>query len=303
MKIITLITAFVFLSALQPQPPVPAYAINNIPLPDAMNKQVCISGMKYYEGKLYFASERCPVIFAADPATGAITGSISLRVSQEFEMEGLTSYQNKLYTVSENIVAIYEVEMTTGATRQISTSVPLPAKSKSGDGMEGIAANETSNKFYLLRERNDDMTQSQIYTYSIEPGSEDNSFSLKYESTIELPLQNPQWRYSDICYDKQNDRLLCLKSYSKGKLRQQFIESIEIDKSGNLKKETLKDINVERFSDISNEYKDQDYSMNLEGITVDKDGVIWVISDNTSGKAQCDMPAREKTILLQLVKK
>lgn len=64
---------------------------------------------------------------------------------------------------------------------------------------------------------------------------------------IELPLQNPQWRYSDICYDKENDRLLCLKSYSKGKLRQQFIEAVEIDKSGNLLKETLKDLNVERF--------------------------------------------------------
>ncbi|MBM3417115.1 MAG: hypothetical protein FJY20_11915 [Bacteroidetes bacterium] len=189
------------------------------------------------------------------------------------------------------------------ASCQVETSAPLPPKSKNGDGMEGIAANETNNKFYILRECNEEMTVSQIWTFSIEPGSDDNSFSLKYESMIELPLQNPQWHYSDICYDKENDRLLCLKSYSKGKLRQQFIEAIEIDKSGNLKKETLKDLNVERFSQISNEYKDQDYSMNLEGITVDNEGNIWVVSDNTSGKAQCELPAREKTILLQLIKK
>ena len=71
----------------------------------------------------------------------------------------------------------------------------------------------------------------------------------------------------------------------------------------NLLKETLKDLNVERFSQISNEYKDQDFSMNLEGITVDKDGNIWIVSDNTSGKAACDQPAKEKTILLQLIKK
>lgn len=303
MRIIALVSATLSVIAAVAQPMPLPYTIQNMPLPDALNKQVCISGMKYMDGKIYFASERCPVIFAIDPATSAITSTININVTQVYEMEGLTSYKNKLYAVSENMVAIYEINPADGATQELKTSQPLPPKSKNGDGMEGIAANETNNKFYLLRERNEEMTVSQIWTFSIEPGSEDNSFSLKYESMIELPLKNPQWRYSDICYDKENDRLLCLKSYSKGKLRQQFIEAIEIDKSGNLQKETLKDLNVERFSEISNEYKDQDYSMNLEGITVDKDGNIWIVSDNTSGKAMCDMPAKEKTILLQLVKK
>jgi len=304
MRIIALISATLSVSAALAQPmAVPAYSIQNVPLPESMNKQVCISGMKYMDGKLYFASERCPLIFGADPATGAIVQTINISVPQMYEMEGMTSFKNKLYTVSENAVAIYEINPSDGALKQLETSVALPPKSKNGDGMEGIAANETNNKFYLLRERNEDMTVSQIWTFSIEPGSDDNSFSLKYESTIELPLTNPQWRYSDICYDQENDRLLCLKSYSKGKLRQQFIEAIEIDKDGHLQKETLKNINVERFSEISNEYKDQDYSMNLEGITIDNEGNIWIVSDNTSGKAQCDMPAKEKTILLQLVKK
>lgn len=303
MKTFALITACFSALCCAAQPMPLPYVIQNVPLPDAMNKQVCISGMKYMDGKLYFASERCPLVLVADPANGVITGTIPTNAGQEFEMEGLTSYKNKLYMVSENIVAVYEIDPATGETRQLSTSVPLPPKSKSGDGMEGIAANETNNKFYILRERNEQMTFAQIWTFSIEPSEEDNSFSLKYESMIELPLQNPQWRYSDICYDKENDRLLCLKSYSKGKLRQQFIEAIEIDKIGNLQPQTLKDLNIERFSEISNIYKDQDYSMNLEGITVDKDGNIWVVSDNTSGKAQCDMPAKEKTILLQLIKK
>lgn len=304
MRITTLIVATLSVLSATAQPmPLPAYSIQNVPLPESMNKQVCISGMKYMDGKLFFASERCPVIFAADPSTGAITQTIHINVPQFFEMEGLTSYKNKLYSVSENIAAIYEISPADGALHQVQTSAPLSPKSKSGDGMEGIAANETNNKFYLLRERNEEMTFSQIWTFSIEPGSDDNSFSLKYESMIELPLQNPQWRYSDICYDSENDRLLCLKSYSKGKLRQQFVEAIEIDKNGTLQKETLKNINVERFSEISNEYKDQDYSMNLEGITIDPDGNIWIVSDNTSGKAQCDLPAKEKTILLQLIKK
>ena len=86
-------------------------------------------------------------------------------------------------------------------------------------------------------------------------------------------------------------------------MRKQFIESIDIDKTGKLKVETVKDVPVENFSTISNQYKDQDYSMNLEGVTIDTQGNIFVVSDNTSGKAQCDEPAREKTILLMLKKK
>ena len=42
--------------------------------------------------------------------------------------------------------------------------------------------------------------------------------------------------------------------------------------------------------------------MNLEGITIDEAGNIFLVSDNTSGKAQCDQPAKEKTILLELRK-
>ncbi len=303
MKLISLFFSILISLGCLAQPMPLPYQIQQVPLPDAMNKQVCISGIKYMDGKLYFVSERCPMIIVTDPATGNITQTISTSIGQEFEMEGLTSYKNKLYSVSEELVAVYEIDPATGHSKQLNTSTPLPPKSKSGDGMEGIAANETNNKFYILRERNENMTFAQIWIFSIEPGSEDNSFSLKYESMIELPLQNPQWRYSDICYDKENDRLLCLKSYSKGKLRQQFIEALDIDKTGNLLKETLRDLNVERFSQISNEYKDQDFSMNLEGITVDKDGNIWIVSDNTSGKAACDQPAKEKTILLQLIKK
>ena len=287
-------------NAQPPQIEVPQYSINNIPLPAEMDNQVCISGMKFYDGKLYFASERCPVIFAADPTTGKIINSINLQVSQEFEMEGLTSYKDKLYLISEATVAMYEVNIASGAIRTVSTSIPLPPKSKNGDGMEGIAGNETNQKFYLLRERNEEMTKSEIYTFTVEEGKE--GLGLKFESKLEMPLENTQWRYSDICYDKENNRLICLKSYSKGKLRQQFLESINIDANGNLQVETLKNIPVDKFSEISNDYKDKKYSMNLEGITMDNNGNIFIISDNTSGKAKCDLPSKEKTILLELKK-
>ena len=283
--------------------PLPSYLISNIALPAELDKQVCISGMKYFNGNLCLASERCPAVLLLNPQTGTIDSIIHLNVPQEFEMEGMTSYKGRLYLVSENIAAVYEVDSRSGVVKQIETSVPIPVKSKDGDGMEGIAANETNNKFYLLRERNDDKTKSQVYTFSAEPGNDNISFTLKYESMIELPLENEQWRYSDICYDNENSRLICLKSYSKGKLRQQYIESVSIDSNGKLLVETLKNIPVDHLTETSATYKLQGYSTNLEGITVDNSGNIFIISDNTSGQAKCDLPAKEKTILLHLKKK
>ena len=279
------------------------YTLDKIALPAEMNKQVCISGLKSYKDLLYFVSERCPSIFVFDPVNAVITKTINILVSQPFEMEGLTSYKERLYAISESIAAVYEINIQTGEVKTVTTSNILPPKSKAGDGMEGIAANEKNNKFYLLRERNDNMSKAEIYTYSIEKGNEKSPPILKFESMIELPLETPQWRYSDICVDIENSKLLCLKSYSKGKFRQQFLESIDIDNAGNLIKETLKNIPVENFTNASNAFKTQQFSMNLEGITVDNNGTIYIISDNTSGKASCELAAKEKTILLELKKK
>jgi uncharacterized protein YjiK len=299
----TIIALLFFVSYFSASAQEPTYGVTIFPLPESMNKQVCISGMKFMDGQLYFASERCPVIFVFDPATQSISRTINIQVPQNFEMEGLTSYKGKLYLISENISAVYEVNPVNSELKQVQTSQPLPPKSKSGDGTEGIAANEKNNKFYILRERNEDMTRSQIFIYSVGAGNENSPLVLTYESMIELPLENPQWRYSDICMDTENNRLVCLKSYSKGKLRQQFLESVEIDLNGNLLASTLKNIPVENFSAISNMYKEEDYSMNLEGVSFDNKGSIFIISDNTSGKAICDETAKEKTILLELKKK
>ncbi len=303
MRTFFLIAGAICFSSLAAQPPETAgYSLENLPLPAAFNKQVCISGMKYYNNALYLVSERCPTIFVIDPQTANITHTINLQVPQSFEMEGMTSYGDKLYLISENIAAVYEVDMKTGVARPVTTNLALPPKSKDGDGMEGIAANERNKKFYLLRERNENMSASELYTFNIERGK-DNTLSLQYESMIELPLDNPQWRYSDICLDSDHSRLVCLKSYAKGKFRQQYLESLELDKNGKLLPETLKNIPVENFTGASNSYKTQKYSMNLEGVTITKDGTIYIVSDNTSGKAACDLLSKEKTVLLELKKK
>lgn len=304
-KLCSLILLIGCYPSLRSQPPqrLPAYSISNMILPADLDKQVCISGMKYFNGNLCLVSERCPLVFMLDPQTAAITRTINLQIPYTFEMEGMTSYKDRLYLVSEDKAAIYEVNIQSGVAQSIETSVAIPKKSKDGDGIEGIAANETNNKFYLLRERNEDLTKAQIYTFSIENRDTGSSLILKYESVIELPLENPQWRYSDICYDIANSRLICLKSNAKGKLRQLFLESIHIDNDGKLLPGSLSNIPVENLTETAGTYKTKGYSTNLEGITTDNAGNIFIVSDNHSGQAKCGQPAKEKTILLQLSRK
>ncbi|MGH2553623.1 MAG: esterase-like activity of phytase family protein [Chitinophagaceae bacterium] len=300
--IIILLTFSYFKLFSQPPQLLPSYTINNITLPADLDKQVCISGITFFNGRLCLVSERCPMIFVLNSETGNVDSIVRLNVSQEFEMEGITFYKNKLYLVSENIPAVYEVNDHTAEVKSITLSIPMPPKSKEGDGMEGIAANESNNKFYLLRERNEDQSKAQIYTFNAVNGPDADPPSLKFESILELPLESRDWRYSDICFDSANSRLICLKSYSKGKLRQLFIETISIDSNGSLSPDIQKNINVEKLSESAGTFKSQGYSTNLEGITVDHAGNIFLVSDNHSGKAVCDLLAKEKTILLRLSK-
>jgi uncharacterized protein YjiK len=278
------------------------YAVSDISLSAEYNKQVCLSGMKYFNNHLYFASERCPVIFEADPKTARINKIIPIQVPQNFEMEGMTSYNKKLVTISENIACVYVINLETGVATPVKMNFNLPPKSKDGDGMEGIAYNETNHLFYLMRERNDDLSHSQIYTCSVQPSKDEAGFTLKYESTIEMKLESPQWRYSDICFDAKSGKIYCLKSFAKGNKRQQFLECMDLDKNGRPDISTLKNVPVDNFSESSAAFKTQGYSMNLEGLTIDPDGNFYMVSDNTSGSAKCDMMAKEKTILLYLEK-
>jgi uncharacterized protein YjiK len=278
-----------------------SFSVKQLPLPSSLQKQVCISGITYLDSKLFLTSERCPLILRIDTSANAVDTIINTKIAQEFEMEGITAYKGNLYLISENISGIYQLNKNDGNLIPIPTSAPLPQKLKSGDGMEGIAANELKDRFYLLRERNERGRASQLFTYKIEH-EQAGLISLIYLSVTELPLENADWRYSDIFYDSTNARLLCLKSYSKGKTRKHRIDVIDIDVDGNIKAGTIKTFMAEGFSAITSEGKDNRNSLNFEGITLDPQGNIYIISDNTSGQADCNATAKEKTVLLKLIK-
>ncbi|MEZ5033683.1 MAG: SdiA-regulated domain-containing protein [Chitinophagaceae bacterium] len=275
-----------------------SYEISSITLPSELNNEVSISGMKYFNGNLYLASERCPEIFVVNPADGKVKVKLQLSMPHRFENEAITSYGNHLYIVSESDVAVYEVNPTTAALREIQTSIPLPPKSKHGDGMEGIAGNEKQHKMYLLRERNNERTNAEIYTFNVT--KKNGTTYLNILSKIDIPLESNDWRYSDICFDQINNRLLCLKSFSGKKTRRHFIEAFDLDSEGSLIKGSLHQISSSPFSSLQKQFGDDGFSVNMEGLTMDDEGNIYVVSDNTSGKAHCNRKSKEKTLLLRL---
>jgi uncharacterized protein YjiK len=276
----------------------PQYKIQPIHLPVSLQNQVCISGMVYKQGNLILASERCPLLFLLDTVTFSISQK-TIGMAGTFETEGITIYGGNILLISENLPMVYSINQT-GQLSVVSTTPTLPGKLKSGDGMEGISANEKDSLVYLLRERNESGNNAQILTYRI--NEKDNFLSLSFINTIELPLENSDWRYSDICFNIQDRKLLCLKSYAKGKLRKHRIDALTADSTGLLQLASLHTVVPEGFSNIPESGKKEKNSLNFEGLAIDEHGNLYVVSDNTSGAANCSQPSKEKTVLIKLSK-
>lgn len=274
------------------------YTTHLLTLPTALQNQVCISGMAYKNGRLLLASERCPLLFWLD-TSAKLLGQANTPLMEVFEIEGTTLLGELILMVSENLPQVYSLDAT-GKLSLITCTPPLPNKLKTGDGMEGIAANEIDSLIYLLRERNENGSNAQLFTYKML--AKDGSFYLELQNTIALPLINKDWRYADICFDAKQRRLMCLKSFSKEKLRTHQIDALAIDNSGRPISSSLYTEVPEGFANFTGYNKKEKNSLNFEGLAMDELGNLYVISDNTSGQANCNELASEKTVLLKLLK-
>ena len=80
------------------------------------------------------------------------------------------------------------------------------------------------------------------------------------------------------------------------------IEAILIDTQGYLLPGTKSVLPIAGLSATANHYFDSTpkYSSNLEGLVMDKDGAIYVISDNKNGNCRCNTDATQKTLMLEI---
>lgn len=272
----------------------------------AFEHRISISGMIAYGDKLYLAAERCKKIFIVQIGTGRITDTLELQHEGDLELEGISAYRGKLYAVSESDARVYEIDTANGNMRPVATDKPFPPIFR-GDGLEGIAINETQRKMYVLLERDSSRKYACIFTYGIHTAA-DGSLELYHEQTSYLDLESRFWRYSDIYFHRSSQQLLCLKSWYNKPQGKYAVEYLQADKNGHLKPDAPRvyaNLDTTFLTSAVNQYKLQDFGSNMEGISMDASGQLYLCSDNAMGTADCiagkpGAPPVEKTLILIL---
>lgn len=256
-----------------------------------------ISSITIQNGKLYMPAERCKKIFVVDIAQKTITDTISFFAKQDVEIEGSAWYNNKLYLLCEKTRSIYQVTGNNEKIVEVRHNFRFPVQS--GDkGLEGIAINSKSNKFYILLEENKRKKNALIYTFSVDTDSTKELY-LKYESVFRLKLSLGE-RFSDICLNAAGDKLICLKSNYLSRNKYQ-LHSLQLSSNGEIagKLHSILDL-----SDTVLQCGKKEYSTNMEGIVCDAADTIYIVSDNADSSADCKIITSgshkdKKTLLLK----
>lgn len=278
-------------------------SIKFLKLPPLFEKELEVSGLTGNAETFFFASERCQKIIAVDKKDKQhqTTFDLSLYLPKEIqniELEGLSLYHNHLIMTDEYHAKLYAFDWTKKDFQELVINGKDLSKLKGSYGMEGVAVDERNNLLYLLREKNK-QHQSEIHVFEIQ--KDQKTFILNYSKSIYIQHKNKHWRYSGLCLDPQNNRLLCLKSYWTGyknmassKLE---IEYIQLDST----LQTIpKNWTTQALISISNEVntKRSIYAGNLEGIYYDE-GTLYITSDNGMGAIDCNSTSK-KTAFIQI---
>jgi hypothetical protein len=247
-------------------------------------------------------------IYRVDRNTRKIKDWITIKgddfIHQDLQVEGATFYKGRFYIVSEDLPIIYNIDTSTWIANKVNIDI-LKLRPIGMDGMEGIAANEQNEKLYILYERKCTDMKCEAYIFTCAINGPDQLSIIRIDT---LPLANSKWRYSDIYYDSTKDRhrLLCLKS----KPGDYSIDSMKVGSNGIPDLKTFGTLSLisKKLNDTANYYYKEDYSNNLEGITADTEGNMYVVSDNKMGPTDCSKKAVKangkdsKTLLLKINK-
>ncbi len=260
----------------------------------------------------YVALEGCGAVLKID-LTGSTpnqellwnTSSID-KGSKNPEIEGIAYYNQKLFLVDEANTIVYKMDTSSPSNTQKINIDPSFGIKRSGQyGLEGIAFDPSSRLFYLLHEstRNrkdicsDAKYIAKIYVTKL---SEDQktlepAFGNAEQSTFPICIVKKS-RYTDIHYDQINSKLLAL--YTRKNPAFYKVMEIGLDSSG---KPTGENTEImELTAKVEYARDNLHFSSNLEGVTVDSSGTLYIVSDNYSGSKPYNEKADDVTLLLKV---
>ncbi|SFU56667.1 Esterase-like activity of phytase [Pustulibacterium marinum] len=277
-----------------------AQKIENIKLEDKLHKPYEFSSIDSYRDTIYLMSETCTSFFKIDKDSGKEFQEISFaNPDRSYDIEAYCNYENGFFFADETDNSIYHVSN--------KSNLLLPHKllrieseqNRNRDfGIEGLCLNPEKNILYVIKEFGKNKT-SILYCYTIL--QKENSVSLKLKKRVDISLGN-MYRYTDIAFDSQKNSLYLLRT----KFKNYSIDVISLnDQSGlpdnnNYKYKNFISYNI---SSKINSYFEEGYSTNMEGITIDETGKIYLVSDNYTGRdrtCESDEQSDRKTLLLKL---
>lgn len=263
------------------------------------SNKIGASGVAFNNDKLYIILERCKKILVVN--TLSVTKDIiplNKLPNANKNLEGITIYNNSFFLMDEDSPKIYKCDLNGKFLQEfIFEPIEKPIHKKAGDGFEGITIDSVNKVIYVLHERAKYKSgwASMIYTLKIQEKPK-----LEILSSHLLPLEDSSWRYTDLFFDKKS--LICIKTKYDNSAQscegEYLLYRIPIDVSGKLSS----DIEEKNITSLVCHWKSQNYDSNIEGVTLDKQGYMYLVSDNVSNSSSCDenKPADKKTLLLKI---
>lgn len=302
------------------------YTIEKVELGPAFSKELSISGIAYAQGKLYMAGERpCPDGYRMyEVISGNSEGGRKKWIhgleNETLEIEGVTYLDGSWYIVSETRVGLFRLQKKDEVWSAVEINIPNKNELGAvddGHGLEGIAINKSSSQLYLLFERRKNAKTgnyySVIYRYTIRWDAAGETINtIIFADSCHIDLEDEFSRYCDIYYDSDKRRLIGIKSYFKPKALQgnnsdtgrYSVKGFSIDSIGKITDplHPVDLVTAQLLTDSVSAYSSNNkYSSNLEGVTMDENGSIYLVSDNKLGKVNCCADAAKgRTLLLKL---
>jgi len=249
------------------------------------DRAVEASGMAAGDGVLWVPLEKYSRILQID------TDSLEARVLEiplpaETEIEALTREGDDGFLMTDEAHgAVFALDRNFRPRRVDIRGIEFEG---SKDGIEGITAAGNTQVFLLLeRSRNPD---GSCYSTVFPLRRSDEGLDWEEKELI-LPLEDCNWRLSGLDYFRGH--LLALKTRFPGQ-RYRLVE---------INPQTAHVTPVLDMTDLILKAEEEGFHGNLEGLAVDNDGVLWIVSDDAMTQKASDGPPPEvsrKSLLLRI---